>query len=891
MIVDGNSILNRAFYGLKGPAMLSTAEGLYTNAVYGFINILNKYLEEEKPDYLGVAFDLKAKTFRHHLYDGYKATRKGMPDELAMQLPLIKDVLKAMNIPIIEKEGLEADDILGIYSKLAEDNGLDVAILTGDRDSLQLVSEQTNVIIPSTSKGKTETTKYSVQTVLEKYGLEPKALIDVKALMGDTSDNIPGVKGVGEKTAIELIKIYGSIDSLYEHLEDISREKLRTILANDKELAYMSRNLGTIIREFEGFSDVGFLKRREADREVLLELYKRLEFSSLIKKLGQDSAKPSGEPEKVEAACEISQISNLITLDTLVGALVEKEKINLYPLIEKTDRIGGNLQALAIHSGCDSYFIPVCEELSETQIVHSLTRLFLNENLLIVTPDVKALYVWLLSYDLDIACKAFDLMIAEYLIDAQATSYSLDRLALKYPKVDLEVPEPVLGKGKQKIADLAPGILKDFMMKAIGLFDGIFGEQVSILEQSGQHELFYNVEVPLALVLGSMEYVGFKVDQNYLDDFRIMLDKRIQSVEQSIFILAGESFNVNSPKQLGVILFERLGLKSGRKTKTGYSTDAEVLEELSDAHDIIPMILEFRQLVKLKSTYAEGLVKAIHPKTGRIHSSFNQTVAATGRISSTEPNLQNIPIRTELGREIRKAFIPQAGYTLADADYSQIELRVLAHITNDVMLTKAFVEGVDIHTLTASQVFKVSTSEVTSEMRRRAKAVNFGIVYGIGDFSLARDIHVTKKEAALYIENYLATYPGVKIYMDETVEQGLEHGYVKTMFNRIRYIPELKSSNFQVRSFGKRVAMNTPIQGSAADIIKIAMVKVWDELKQRKLKSRLILQVHDELLVETWEDELDAVKDIIKRNMEEAVTLSVPLIADVSTGQNWYEAK
>jgi DNA polymerase-1 len=888
MIVDGNSILNRAFYAIKGPRMLTKADGTPTNAVFGFINILNKYLEEEQPDYLAVAFDLKAKTFRHQMYDGYKADRKGMPDELAVQMPIIKQVLKAMNIAIVEVEGLEADDLIGIYSKTAEDQGMLVSILTGDRDSLQLVSDRVSVIIPTTSKGQTLTTKYTPQEIMDKYGVPPKSLIDVKALMGDPSDNIPGVKGVGEKTALELVKQYGSLDALYDNIDSITKDKLKANLIECKELAYLSRILGTIVREREGMESIEDFKRKPFNKKELLALYRDLEFNSFIKKLGLEEG--DGEekvPQRLEpVAYEV--IRHGEQLKAAIQALAQEEQLVLLPFLTHQGRVGGQLAHLAVGSR-DKYYILSAKDLTEELILQELDPLLASQAVTFITHNVKAFYTWLISHSADLKCRLFDAMIAEYLLDALTNQYGLSSLASKYVGLEIQLPEDAKGKGKGPLFEEDQGY--EAMSQALSALWVIYEQQKALLNQNNQNTLYYDMELPLSLVLGSMEYHGFKVDQKVLEDFGQRLDGRIRSLEQMIYMLAGEEFNINSPKQLGVILFEKLGLKAAKKTKTGYSTDAEVLQDLSDKHDIIPCILEYRQLVKLKSTYVEGLVKVINPETGRIHSSFNQTVTATGRISSTEPNLQNIPIRTELGREIRRAFIPQEGFLFVDADYSQIELRVLAHITDDERLKKAFVDGMDIHTITASQVFHVPVDAVTSEMRRSAKAVNFGIVYGISDFSLAKDIGVTKKEAARYIDGYLSTYPGVKTYMEETVKTGEEKGYVETLFHRIRHIPELKSSNFQVRAFGKRVAMNTPIQGSAADIIKIAMVRVWRELKERGLKSRLILQVHDELIVETALDELETVKDIVKTNMEAAVSLSVPLIADVSTGESWYEAK
>lgn len=889
LIVDGNSILNRAFYAIKGPRMLTKADGTPTNAVFGFLNILNKYLEEENPDHLAVAFDLKGKTFRHNMYEGYKANRKGMPDELAAQLPIVKNVLEAMNIAITEYEGLEADDLIGIYSKTAENEGLEVSILTGDRDALQLASDKVTVIIPSTSKGQTTTNRYTPAEIADKYGVTPAELIEVKALMGDSSDNIPGVKGVGEKTAIELIKEYGSIDKIYESISSITKAKLKENLENGKELAYLSRELGTIVREKEDLSDISVFKRKEINKKELLEIFKDLEFNSFIKKMGLAEDELQEENLALESVC-LEELNDIAELDKALKELSDKSYMALLPVITKTGKVGGTLEILGIGTQ-DKYYFATTQKIEEDLLCKALEPVFKNRDLVLISHNIKELYTWALCHNTEIECKLFDMMVAEYLIDALATNYSIPNLARKYLGIEIELPSKNKNKGKQIELVKEDDYSIELLGKAISTFKIIYEKQKVIIDESKQNSLFYDVELPLSIVLGDMEYLGFRVDRKYLEEYGERLEYRIKTLEQTIYMLACEEFNINSPKQLGVILFEKMGLKAVKKTKTGYSTDADSLNDIIDSHEIIPCILEYRQLTKLKSTYADGLVKEINPETGRIHSSFNQTVTATGRISSTEPNLQNIPIRTELGREIRQAFIPEDGYVFVDADYSQIELRVLAHITGDEVLQNAFMDGIDIHTLTASQVFDVPLNQVTSDMRRSAKAVNFGIIYGIGDFSLAKDIGVTRKEAARYIDNYLSTYPRIRDYMENTVIFGKEKGYVETMFHRVRHIPELKSPNYQVREFGKRVAMNTPIQGSAADIIKIAMVKVWRELKKKNLKSRLILQVHDELLVETAIDELELVKEIVKTNMESAAVLAAPLVADVSTGSTWFEAK
>ncbi|NLX63445.1 MAG: DNA polymerase I [Clostridiaceae bacterium] len=887
MIVDGNSILNRAFYALAGPRMLTKADGTPTNAVYGFINILNKYLEEEDPEYLAVAFDLKAKTFRHNKYEGYKANRKGMPDELAAQLPIVKKVLAAMNIAVTEYEGLEADDLIGIYSRIAEKERLDVSIITGDRDALQLASDKITVIIPSTSKGQTITNRYTPAEIAEKYGVAPEALIEVKALMGDPSDNIPGVKGVGEKTAIELIKQFGTIDRLYENISSITKAKLRKNLENCRDLAFLSRELATIVREKDGIDDISGFKRKEYNKKELLAIFKDLEFNSFIKRMGLENPEPEQAADEA-ICCEV--IDNPEPFKNITAQLSNEKLLSLLPIFKKTGRVGGMLDIVGIGTK-EKYYFASTKTIAENSLLDALKVILESEDITLISYNVKELYTWCLYHNTEIKCQFFDLMVAEYLIDALASSYSIPNLARKYVGIEIEMPKEKKNKGKQIELEQIEDNSVVLLGKAISTFKTIYEKQKAIINQSNQNSLFYDVELPLSLVLGSMEYYGFRVDRQYLEEYGRRLDNRIKSLEQTIYMLAGEEFNINSPKQLGVVLFEKMGLKAVKKTKTGYSTDADSLNEIIDSHEIIPRILEYRQLTKLKSTYAEGLVKEINPETGRIHSSFNQTVTATGRISSTEPNLQNIPVRTEVGREIRQAFIPEDDYVFVDADYSQIELRVLAHITGDEVLQNAFKDGMDIHTLTASQVFNVPMRDVTPEMRRSAKAVNFGIIYGIGDFSLAKDIGVTRKEAARYIENYLATYPKIKDYMENIVKFAREKGYVETMFHRVRHIPELKSSNYQIREFGKRVALNTPIQGSAADIIKIAMVKVWRELKKRNLKSRLILQVHDELIVETAIDEIEQVKEIVKTNMESAADLAAPLVADVSVGSTWFEAK
>ncbi|MBP7176281.1 MAG: DNA polymerase I [Thermoclostridium sp.] len=893
MLIDGNSILNRGFYGLSGGSMLTTSKGLYTNAVFTFINIMNKHLEELSPDYIAVAFDMKAKTFRHQMYDGYKAQRKGMPDELAMQLPLIKEVLTAMSIPIVEQEGYEADDIIGSLSLKGEKENLEVVILTGDRDSFQLVSDKTTVLLPSTKGGKTETKVYNIQAISEQYGLAPEQMIEVKGLMGDSSDNIPGVPGVGEKTALSLIAEYKSIDGVYEHIDEISKPKLKASLVEYREQAYLSRTLGTIYRDLRCCGGIEDLKRMDIKRDKLLQVFRKLEFESLISKMNLLEVKNEELPETLEQLNIISVIS-CEELEKVIPDLLNQKTIAVLQLIDKEDSYSSQLSGLTLCTGQTIYAINTGEYLPESAVAEGLKGIWQNAEIQKVGHNIKEFITWLFKYDIELNSLVFDTMIAEYLIDPLRSSYPVTGLSYKYLNRTIPSLEELQGKGKaaRSYSELPLEQLASISgQNAKAVYD-LWQNQKKVIEDNGQTELFNNIELPLVTVLANMEYQGFKVNAGKLSEYNHTLTQRINTLEKTIHMLAGEVFNINSTKQLGVILFDKLHLPIVKKNKTGYSTDVEVLEELYDQHEIIPCLMEYRQLAKLQTTYAEGLGKVINPVTGKIHSTFNQTVTATGRISSTEPNLQNIPVRHEMGREIRKAFIPSTEDSLfVDADYSQIELRVLAHITGDEALIRAFVQNEDIHTSTASLVFEVAPERVTPELRRRAKAVNFGIVYGISDFGLSRDLSITRKEAKKYIDGYLSKYPKVKVYMEEIVNMGQEQGFVETLFHRRRQLPELASKNFNQRSFGKRVAMNTPIQGTAADIIKIAMVKVYQALKESGLKSRLILQVHDELVVETLHEELDQVKALVRKCMEGATALSVPLIADVNTGENWYQAK
>lgn len=892
MIIDGNSILNRAFYGLQGPKLLAASSGLHTNAVYGFINILNKYLEEEKPEYLCVAFDLKAPTFRHLEYEGYKAGRKAMPPELAEQLPVIKEVLEAMNIVKLEMEGYEADDIIGSISLCAENLGMETVIVTGDRDSLQLASEKTRIKMPVTRGGRTETEEYDSSKVFEKYGVTPGQFIDVKGLMGDQSDNIPGVPGIGEKTALDLVKKFKSIENIYNNLQDVDKNSVREKLHANKELAFMSRHIAAIERQMPFLCNISDLKRKGFNNACLYELFKKLEFKSLIEKMG---LRPHvSNADKQESLCRFEEIDIIAGAAGLKQAIERAGKISIYYIIDKSGGIG-TLSGIMFMLGPDkAYYLRLDEGLPEELFLHEFKGIFENPGIKKTGHDLKTLIVYLKWKGVFLRGLAFDTMIAAYIINPSSDNYDISRLSSEYLGASFEEPRDLAGKGKNLVryreipAEKLAGSAA-LCCEAVYRLEDIFA---GILKQNGQENLYYDIELPLVEVLSDMEFRGFKVNVDALRLFSEELDIKIINITHEVYEKAGEEFNINSPKQLGAILFEKLKLPPVKKTKTGYSTDAEVLEYLAPMHEAVSKILEFRQLVKLKSTYAEGLLNVVNPTTGRIHSSFNQTIAATGRISSTEPNLQNIPVKLEMGREIRKVFIPgDEKNLLSAADYSQIELRVLAHITGDANLIAAFRNNEDIHTTTASGMFGVPKEQVTSLMRSRAKAINFGIVYGIGDFSLAKDLCISRKEARKYIDDYLDRYPGVRQYMLDTVNYGKDNGFVTTLFNRRRYLPELKSSNFNIRSFGERVSMNTPIQGSAADIIKIAMVSVYNQLEKHKLKSKLILQVHDELIIETFHDEKSKVEEILKDCMENAVTLDIPLVVEVKSGKNWYETK
>ena len=862
LILDSNSILNRAFYGVR---YLSAKDGTPTNAIYGFLNILLKLIKEQEPDYICAAFDVKAPTFRHKQYEGYKAQRKPMPEGLAAQMPLAKDVLRAMGVTILEKEGYEADDIIGTVARLCEESEISCFIATGDKDDLQLASDKTKVILTVTKSGYNETIIYDDKAVKEKYHVTPTEFIDVKALMGDPSDNIPGVKGVGEKTAMSLIEKHHSIEYIYENIDGIGlKGAMLQKMKDGREMAFMSKELATINRNtpiefnaeecvFDGFENNG----------ELYEILKRLELNSIIKKLdlsGGDNVKENEDIFK-DFSYQVGD-KNMISGDKVTVVL---------------DFDGDNISSAAVGAGNNAVVLNEQDDIKELLEDDSIAKVMF---------DVKEAIVKL-NGRIDIKNISDDTAIAAYLVDPAKNEYTIEKLASEYFGTVIEKPEV-----KQlSLLDDVETDRSEYLAKcavALGVLNECIGDKI---KENGQEKLYQEVELPLVTVLAHLEINGFLVDDNQLKEFADKLGEKIDALTNEIYMLAGEEFNINSPKQLGVILFEKLELKPVKKTKTGYATNADVLEKLRDKHPIVNFIMEYRQLAKLKSTYCDGLRAVVNPNTHRIHSVFTQTVTVTGRLSSTEPNLQNIPTRTELGREIRKMFVAKEDYVLVDADYSQIELRVLAHIANDETMINAFRNNEDIHAVTASQVLGIPLEDVTKEQRSSAKAVNFGIVYGIGEFSLAQDLHISVKEAKAYIESYLEKYHGVRNYMESIKEQAKKDGYVKTMLNRIRYIPELKSPNYNIRQFGERVALNTPIQGTAADIIKLAMVRVDNRLINEGLKSKLILQVHDELIVEAHKDEVDKVKQILSEEMQNAMELNVPLKVDMSTGHSWYDAK
>lgn len=837
VLIDGHSIINRAFYGVPD---LTNSDGLHTNGIYGFLNIMFRILDEEKPEYLAVAFDLKAPTFRHKMYDAYKGTRKPMPEELREQVPVLKELLKAMGIPLLMKEGYEADDLLGTAARKSEAAGMDVVIVSGDRDLLQLATEKIMIRMPKTKRGVTEIENYHAQDVKDTYQVTPPQIIELKALMGDASDNIPGVPGIGEKTATNLVVAYGSIENAYAHVEEIKPNRAKEALKNHYDMAEMSKKLATIC--VEAPLELSFEEARLTSLYTpeAYEWCRKLNFKKLLGRFEQAEAGMPAEPE-VQLITDFAEAENLF-------ARMKGQKQIAFELYYE-DGLHVSL------ADSDKEVFCISEEgfLTEQYLLDKLTEV-IEKVPVCGASDVKKLLSNVYPAHRE---HLFDIEIAAYLINPLMSSYEHENLGKPYAALTTF----------KKMPDL-----------------------LEKLDEMGMRKLFDEIEMPLVFTLYDMEQAGIQVNGEELREYGEALVGRIEELEKNIHEAAGEVFNINSPKQLGVILFEKMGMKGGKKTKTGYSTSADILEKLAGDQPMVRDILEYRQLTKLKSTYADGLAGCI-AEDGRIHSKFNQTITATGRISSTEPNLQNIPVRMELGRLIRKVFIPAEGCIFLDADYSQIELRVLAHMSGDEKLIEAYQQAEDIHRLTASQVFHVPFDEVTPQQRRNAKAVNFGIVYGISSFGLSQDLSISTKEAKEYIERYFETYPGIKSYLDGLVEHAKEEGYVTTMYGRRRPVPELKSSNFMQRSFGERVAMNSPIQGTAADIIKIAMNRVHDRLQEEGLESRLILQVHDELLVETKLSEADRVEQILREEMQQAASLKVPLEIDLHRGNNWYEAK
>ena len=897
ILVDGNSIMNRAFYGIMGSKMLTTSDGTYTNAVYGFLSILFKIEEDLNPDYIAVAFDLKGPTERHKMYEGYKASRHGMPDELAQQMPIIKDVLKAMNIKIIEKQGYEGDDILGTLSKEAEEQGIDVTILSGDRDTFQLTSDKVTVRIPRTKMGKTENEDYDRTRVLEEYGIEPKELIEVKGLMGDTSDNIPGIPGVGEKTALNLIRHYKTIDNLYKEVEtnesliDV-KGKLKEKILENKELAYLSRKLGEINRQAPIETSVEELKKQEWNNQEVYNLFKYLRFNRYIDRFNMENSNAGQTPNEQlfekEAVNELEKIKEIIEK-------VKKENELIYyietdELETKDTIINKKIKSISIYDKelKKAYYI-----LLEEDKIQLFKEIFEDNNVKKIGYKQKIDYILLREKEINVSNFYYDIELAAYILNPTESKYNLEKLAIDYLKLDINE----YNKKEEKQINLfeaqenkTENEIEKNCMYVYTIYN-VYEKTMEKLKETNQLDLFNNIEMPLVKVLADMQYIGIYVDKNELVEFGNTLKNEIEKLTGEIYKLAGEEFNINSTKQLGIILFEKMKLPVVKKTKSGYSTDVEVLEKLKNENEIVSKILDYRQLVKLNSTYVEGLIPYINDKDNRIHSYFHQTVTATGRISSSEPNLQNIPTRFDLGKQIRKVFKPKEGYVFVDADYSQIELRVLAHIADDEHMIEAFNNNEDIHRQTASKVFDIPMEEVTSKQRSDAKAVNFGIVYGISDFGLGEQLGISRKQAKLYIEQYLDKYQKIKEFMENIKESAKKEGYVETLFNRRRYIPEMNSNNYMVRQFGARVAMNTPIQGTAADIMKIAMIKLFNELKERKLESNILLQIHDELLLEVKKEEKDEVEKLLKDSMEGAMQLKVPLKVELSEADNWYEAK
>ncbi len=893
VVIDGNSIMNRAFYGIMGNKMLQTEDGTYTNAVYGFLAIMFKILEDLKPEYLAVAFDLKAPTKRHLMYEAYKGTRHAMPEELVAQMPMIKEVLTAMNITIIEKEGYEADDILGTLAKRAEKEGIATTILSGDRDTFQLASKMITIRIPRTKAGKTEEDDFDEAKILETYGVSPLGMIEVKGLMGDKSDNIPGVPGVGEKTALGLVKKYGTIENLYKAIDDGTADekgKLRERLEENKDSAFLSKTLGTIDIDSPIEKDIQELKIQEWNKPKVLEEFKTLRFKKYIDrfKLNEIQAEEC-EQKNIEDLFSKKDINSEIELSELKEKLLESKKLIYYFECEDTKESILNKKIKNIFVFCSGISYRI-----ENKYLKELKEIFENKDINKIGYKMKADYILLKEQDIELNNLHFDVEVAGYLLDSSIGKYSLESLAEKYLKIDLNI---LINANEKKEVQLnlfettnEQNNEVEHYLKVYAISE-LFQNTEKKLIEDNLKKLFDEIEMPIEQVLAEMQFNGMLLSKQELLNYGEVLKTSLTELTNSIYELCGEEFNINSPKQLGKVLFEDLKLTAVKKTKSGYSTDVDTLEKIKWEHPVIEKILEYRQTAKLYSTYVEGLLPYINDKTGRIHSYFHQTVTATGRLSSTDPNLQNIPTRFEAGRKLREIFKPQEGYIYIDADYSQIELRVLADASQDENMINAFKNGEDIHRQVASQVFNTPFDEVTKEQRSHAKAVNFGIVYGMSDYGLSEEIGVSVKTARLYIQNYFEKYPKIKEFEDTLIEKAKKEGFVETKYGRRRYIPEINSSSYMVRQSGIRIATNTPIQGTAADIMKIAMINVYNKMKEEKLKAKLLLQIHDELLIEAPLDEKEKVKEILKTQMEDAAKLSVPLIAEVSEATNWEECK
>lgn len=879
VLIDGSSLIFRAFYAVRN---LMTKEGIFTNGVYGFLSMYYKIVEDYNPDYICVAFDRPGPTFRHEDYEAYKGTRDKVPTEINSQFGILKDILESLNVKYLDLQNYEADDICGTLAMAASKEGKEVYLVTGDRDYLQLVGDDRTVIL--TKKGITNVEVYTPEKIKEDYGITPRELIEVKGLMGDSSDNIPGVPGVGEKTALKYVKKYGTIENLYENIDDI-KGKAKEKLIENKDIAFMSRSLGEIYLEAPVDTNLENYKVEEPDYDTLREKYERLEFKLFLEKL------PNSQVE-VEEDFKFEFIDEKSRMQEIAKSIVESKKIVFHFFYDGDKYIGKKPLFIGFMGAKSKRVYIVNLEKNFDDFIYVFKDIFEDKDIEKLSYDIKSDIYYLYEKGVEISLPYEDMTIAEYIIDPSKSKYDIHKSAKEYLGRDVLDLEDLVGKGKKmkSLKDLDENELGEYIGMYISLTDDLRNTLIQIIEDRDMLDLYFKVELPLIEVLASMEFEGFKVDKEYLGQLGEKFQAELDELEKGIYDFAGVKFNINSPKQLGEVLFEKLNLPVIKKTKTGYSTSVEVLDKLKGSHEIIDYILRYRSLKKLTTTYIDGLIKLIG-EDGKIHSTFNQNITATGRISSTDPNLQNIPIRTEEGRLIRRAFVAEENHYLLDGDYSQIELRVLAHLADDEVMIEAFKNDADIHTKTASEVFHVEMDEVTPLQRSNAKAVNFGIVYGISDYGLSKDLEISRAEAREYIDKYKATYPGIKKYMDDIVEDGKENGYVETIMHRRRYIPELSSKNFNIRGFGERVALNTPIQGSAADIIKIAMVRVFEKLRKGNYKSKLLLQVHDELIIEAPEEEKDEVVKLLKDTMEDAVKLNLPLKVDINIGENWYDAK